>query len=95
MLSKYNRSVLYTSVVSDSDTDILVDICMERETIDRLKLDSNLDIERCNSIRDLCTEFEDVVNSEPGLTDIITHNVRTTSESPITLIVCHMLLVPM
>ncbi|CAG2248610.1 unnamed protein product [Mytilus edulis] len=85
LLRKYNRSVLYTSVVSDSDTDFLVDICMERETIDSIKLDSNLGIENRNNIRDLCTEFEDVVNSEPGLTDIITHDVRTTSESPITL----------
>ena len=85
MLRKYNRSVLFTSMNSDDESDCLVDICMEEESIHDIKLDGLLDKEKREEIRKLCEEFSDVVNSKPGLTDIITHDVKTTSEKPITL----------
>jgi hypothetical protein len=37
------------------------------------------------SLWTLCEEFSDILTSQPGRTDIIKHEIKTTSETPISL----------
>ncbi|KAL3865773.1 hypothetical protein ACJMK2_043128 [Sinanodonta woodiana] len=83
LLRKYKRAVLMTTQGYDNDG---VDVDYHPRTGEGdagVKLGVNLSKEQREDIISLCDEFQDVLTTRPGRTNILTHSIKTTSETPI------------
>ncbi|KAL3863265.1 hypothetical protein ACJMK2_005030 [Sinanodonta woodiana] len=83
LLRKYKHAVLMTTQGYDNDG-VDVDYHPRAGEGDAgIKLGVNLSKEQREDIRNLCDEFQDVLTTRPGRTNILTHSIKTTSETPI------------
>jgi len=83
LLRGYKRAVLMATQVDENDG---VDIDFPPRAGEGdvgVKLGVNLSKEQREDIRNLCKEFQDVITTRPGRTNILTHSIKTTSETPI------------
>ncbi|KAL3875881.1 hypothetical protein ACJMK2_033790 [Sinanodonta woodiana] len=86
LLGKYKRAVLLSATVCDKfDGGGRIEFPLaEIESLDKISLNSRLTKEQRDQVRNVFAEFEHVLTSKPGKTNLITHNIRTTTDIPIT-----------
>jgi hypothetical protein len=90
LLKRYtcNRnSVMNIFVEHESVSDILPDTTIpnDTETYRDVTIGTTFNKYQRQSLWTLCEEFPDILTSQPGRTDIIKHEIKTTSETPISL----------
>ena len=85
LLRKYNRAVqnvMFVEKVDIADSDFDGSYSTLEGTLD-VTLGKMLDKSQRHDIRQLCQEYSDVINPNPGKTSLVTHSLRTTCEKPI------------
>ncbi|PJE77626.1 hypothetical protein CI610_03449 [invertebrate metagenome] len=85
LLRKYNKAVqnvMFVQKCDLADSDFDGSNPTIEDTLD-VKLGKNLNQSQRQEIRQLCEEYSDVINPNPGRTSLVTHSLRTTSEKPI------------
>ncbi|XP_033741736.1 uncharacterized protein LOC117328321 [Pecten maximus] len=85
LLRKYNKAVqnvMFVPKCDLADSDFDGSNLTIQDTLD-VKLGKNLNQSQRQEIRQLCEEYSDVINPNPGRTSLVTHSLRTTSEKPI------------
>jgi hypothetical protein len=88
LLKRYNRNrVMNIFVEDESVSDMLPDMTIpdDTETYRDVTIGTTLHKYQRQSLWTLCEEFSDILTSQPGRTDIIKHEIKTTSETPILL----------
>jgi hypothetical protein len=88
LLKRYNRNrVMNIFVEHESVSDMLpyMTIPDDTETYRDVTIGTTLNKYQRQSLWTLCEEFSDILTSQPGRTDIIKHEIKTTSEIPISL----------
>ena len=88
LLKRYNRNrVMNIFVEDESVSDMLPDMTIpdDTETYRDVTIGTTLHKYQRQSLWTLCEEFSDILTSQPGRTDIIKHEIKTTSETPISL----------
>ncbi|KAL3886561.1 hypothetical protein ACJMK2_026546, partial [Sinanodonta woodiana] len=86
LLRQYKRAILLSANVCDEfDGEGRIEFPLaEIESLDQISLNSRLTKEQRDQVLNVCAEFEHVLASRPGETNLITHNIRTTTGIPIT-----------
>ena len=71
----------------DDDKEILwtSPIAVSQETPTELKISEELNDSERQEVRNLVNEFPDVFTDKPGLTDLLEHEIKTTTDTPIRL----------
>ena len=74
-------------VEHESVSDMLADMTIpdDTETYRDVTIGTTLNKYQRQSLWTLCEEFSDILTSQSGRTDIIEHEIKTTSETPISL----------
>ena len=55
------------------------------ESVNDIKFAPNLSAIQRDQLRELCITYSDTLTTKPGKTKLVTHNIRTTTDSPIRL----------
>lgn len=70
----------------DDGEDLMTSPCTSKfENPDNVEISPDLTLEQKAEVRNLIQEFPDVFTDRPGLTNLLEHDIRTTTETPIRL----------
>ncbi|XP_062569214.1 uncharacterized protein LOC134231291 [Saccostrea cucullata] len=86
LLREYRRAALLVTDRTEETDGLEEAFPYERtETIDDLKFGDNLNQNQRKELRDLCSKYETVFTDKPGHCNLTEHQIRTTTETPISL----------
>jgi hypothetical protein len=86
LLRKYHRAALLAvSETDDIEDSLQTPDFVNDESVNAIKFAPNLSAIQPDQLRELCITYSGTLTTKPGKTKLVTHNIRTTTDSPIRL----------